>query len=145
MAFSTIMLSSEAFSLIRIYVPQYRARAQNVVNVCAAGNIDSDFVFQTLDGLRDAVVNLNAWKAVPDLDLYSTDQGYPTTMTTDCSAIVSAAQACIDWVIANFPSANGYLLDYSLNADGSRTPRTFTPAQTAGFRTQLNALIGTIA
>jgi hypothetical protein len=36
------------------------------------------------------------------------------------------------------------LLAYVLNADGSRTPRSFTPSNTAPFVTLLQALIATI-
>jgi hypothetical protein len=46
--------------------------------------------------------------------------------------------------VANFPASGGFLQAESLNADGSRTQRTFTPTQTAGLQTNLSAFINTI-
>jgi len=142
--FATAILPGEAFSLIRSYVPQYKAAAQDASATLAATSINTDYVFNMLDRLREIVVNLTSWKSVAGLDAYATADGYPTTISTDCTAIVTAAQNCIDWVVTNFPSSGGFLLDNSLNADGSRTPRSFSSAQTAGLRTRLNALVATI-
>ncbi len=145
MAFSTAMLASEAFALIRNYVPQYKAEAQGALAVMAAGSINTDYAFGMLDALRAMVTNLGAWGAVTDLNVYATDMGYPGTMTTDCAAIATAAQDCIDWVVANFPAADGYLLDYSMNSDGTRTPRVFTSTDTGGLQSLMSALIATIS
>jgi hypothetical protein len=145
MAFVTGMLASEAFALIRNYVPQYKAAAQGTVTVMAANSIDSGYVFTMLDQLKSIVDNLNTWKAVTGLNTYATAQGYSGTMTTDVTAIVTAATACISWVVTNFPSSAGFLQSHTLNADGTRTPRSFTPAQTAGLQTAVTALIATIS
>ncbi len=55
-----------------------------------------------------------------------------------------AAQSVISWVIANFPASGGFLQAYTLNADGSRTPRSFSTAQTAGLQTALTSFVATI-
>jgi hypothetical protein len=145
MSFATGMLAGEAFALIRNYVPQYKAQAQNAVSVLSASNANTDFIFSILDGLNGAIVNLAAWKSANGLDAYATGQGYPTAISTDCTAIISAAQNSVNWVVTNFPKSGGFLLGYSLNADGSRTPAFFTPAQTVGLQTALSALIATIS
>jgi hypothetical protein len=48
-------------------------------------------------------------------------------------------------VINNFPTSGGYLQSETLNADGTRTLRQFTPAQTAGWQTTINNFISTIS
>lgn len=144
MAFTTAMLASEAFALIRTNVPGYKAQAQNALASMQGGSVDTNFVFRMLDQSGAIVTALDAWKAVAGLDAYATSMGYPTTMSTDCGAIASAATATINWVVANFPASGGFLLDNTLNADGSRTPRSFTSAQTAGLQTQMSSLIATI-
>ena len=49
--------------------------------------------------------------------------------------VVNNLRACNDWIVANFPkdSTATYLMSHTINADGTRMARTFTPAQTAGL------------
>lgn len=140
---SNTMLAGEAFSMIRSNAANWKAQAQNA-NLSLAGSVNSDFIYRMLDQLAGAVAALNIWKAVAGLDAYATGQGYVGTLSSDCTATASAATTCITWVVNNFPAASGFLQAYSLNADGSRTPRTFTSAQTAGLQTDLTAFIATI-
>lgn len=140
---SNTMLAGEAFSMIRSNAANWKAQAQNA-NLSLAGSVNSDFIYRMLDQLAGAVAALNTWKAVAGLDAYATGQGYVGTLSSDCTATASAATTCITWVVNNFPAASGFLQAYSLNADGSRTPRVFTSAQTAGLQTDLTAFIATI-
>jgi hypothetical protein len=137
-----------ALNTVQNYAAQAKDRATSAVATMAAGNVDTTFVFSLLDGLNGLIANLNAVKNTAGLDAYAAVQvpGYAGTMSSDITATVSAAQACIDWVVANFPKDNTatFLLAQSLNADGSRTMRSFSSAQTAGFRTALNSLLVTI-
>lgn len=141
---ASTMLAGEAFAAIRNNAAGYKAQAQNAL-VSLAGTVNSDFVYRMLDQLGGAVAALNTWKAVAGLDAYATAQGYSGTMSSDCATTVSAAQTCIAWVVTNFPNSGGFLQAYSLNADGSRTPRTFTTAQTAGLQSNLTSFVATIA
>lgn len=138
----------DVLSTLRALTGQTKSQTQNAVATMQVQNVDTDFVFQTLNRLNWLISTLNAWKDTPGLDAYATSDlpNYSGTLTTDITAVISAAQACIDWVVTNFPkdSTNVYILAESLNQDGSRTLRQFTPAQTAGFRTVLQALISTI-
>lgn len=131
MAFQTTILASEAFALLRSAVPQYKAQAQNANAVMAAGSINTDFVFFMLDQLRSMVANITQLGSVTGLNAYATSQGYPNSLTADLTAIVNASNGCIGWIVANFPASGGFLLSHTLNADGSRTPRQFSSAQTA--------------
>jgi hypothetical protein len=142
---SNTMLAGEAYAAIRSNAASWKAQAQNANVSLAGGSVTSDFVFRMLDQLAGAIVALNTWKAVAGLDTYATGQGYTGTMSADCASSVTAAQACIAWVVTNFPNAGGFLQSHTLNADGSRTPRSFTPAQTAGLQTAMTAFVATIS
>jgi hypothetical protein len=135
-----------ALGVVQNYAAQAKDRATSAVAVMAASSVNTGFVFSLLDALNGLIANLNAVKATAGLDSYATAQvpGYASTMSSDITATVNAAQACIDWVVANFPVSAPWLLALQLNADGSRTPRLFTSVQTAGLRTALQNLLATI-
>lgn len=141
---SNTFLAGDAFASIRGNATGWKAQAQNALASCQSGPINSEFVFRLLDQVAAAINALTTWKATAGLDTYATGQGYPTTLTTDCNSSITAAQAVISWVVANFPASGGFLQSHTLNADGSRTPRSFTSAQTAGLQTALTNFIATI-
>jgi hypothetical protein len=142
---SNIFLAGDAYVAIRSNSAGWKAQSQNALTRCQGGSIDTDFIFRLLDQTVTVVNALTSWKATAGLDAFATGQAYPTTMTTDCNTCVTAAQAIISWVTTNFPvDAGGFLQGYTLNADGSRTARSFTTAQTAGLQTSLTNFIATI-
>src|SRR5262249_24421075 len=138
-------LAGDAYQNIRSNAGGWKAQAQNALTSLQAGSVNSDFIFRLLDQTGGAISALTAWKAVSGLDTYATGQGYLGTLTTDCNSSITAAQAVISWVVTNFPASGGFLQAYTLNADGSRTPRSFTSAQTAGLQTALTNFIATIS
>jgi hypothetical protein len=140
---TSAMSPADAYNAIRSNAASVKAQAQNAL-LSLGGTVNSDFIFRMLDQLGGIIAALNAWKAITGLDAYATAQGYTGTLSTDCATCVTAAQACIAWVVANFPNASGFLQSHTLNADGSRAPRTFTTAQTAGLQTALTNFIATI-
>ena len=113
-----------------------------------AGPVDSVWIFNAADIMRNTISNFNRFSGVAGLNAYATAQipSYAGNMTADIAATVAATQSCLDWIVANFPkdTTATYVLAYILNADGTRTARTFTTAQTAGLQTRLNTLITTI-
>ena len=113
-----------------------------------AGSVDSVWIFNAADVMRNTIANFNRFSGLAGLNAYATAQipGYAGSMTADIAATVAATQSCLDWIVANFPkdTTATYVLAYILNADGTRTARTFTTAQTAGLQTRLNTLITTI-
>lgn len=139
------MLAGEAFALIRGNAAGWKAQAQNANTFMAANSVDTSFIFRTLDQLNAIITALTAWKAVAGLDTYATGQGYTGTLSADCTATSTAAQTCITWVVTNFPASGGFLQGHTLNADGTRTPRIFTTANTAGLQTDLTAFVATIS
>jgi len=137
---------SYALNQVQNYAAQAKDRATSAVALMTAGSVDTIFIFSLLDALNGLITNLNAVKNTAGLDAYATAQvpGYAGTMSSDITATINAAQACIDWVVANFPASAGFLLGQSLNVNGTRTQRNFTTAQTAGLQTALNNLLATI-
>jgi hypothetical protein len=140
---------NQALNQIMATSSDIKVNGANAVSTLAAGSVDTNYVFMLLDRLRQTIVTLNQVKGVAGLNAYATAQlpGYAGAMVADINATIAACQACIDWVVGIFPkdaSVPPWLLAESLNADGSRTPRLFTPAQTAGLRTALTSLIATI-
>lgn len=143
---NTAFSANEAFVAIRNNAGGVKAQAQNALAVLQAGSVNADFVFRMLDHLAGIVASLNQLKVISGLDSYATAQGYSGTLSADCTAAANAAQGCITWVVNNFPkdSGNIWLLSHQLNADGSRTARSFSSAQTAGLQTNLQTFIATI-
>jgi hypothetical protein len=136
-----------ALNVVQNYASITNDHATTASATMAAGPVDTIFVFNLLDALNGLMANLNAVKNTTGLNAYATANvpGYTGNMITDITATVNAAQACIDWVVTTFPKdGSGWLLGYQLNSDGTRVPRTFSTAATAGFRTALNALVATI-
>ena len=99
---------------------------------------------------------LAVWKAVlsgiaaePGIVAYAQAQiNNPTyDITATFNAMMAAVQGVIDWMAANFPKdGSGNLLYVQWLGDGSgRIQYTgFTPAQTAGLRTAMTALVAAI-
>lgn len=143
---SNTFLAGDAFTAIRGNAAGWKGQTQNALAALQAGSVNTDFIFRLLDQTASAITALTAWKATAGLDTYATGQGYPTTLSTDCNSCITAAQSVISWVTTNFPAdAQGFLQGYTLNADGSRIPRSFTTAQTAGLQTALTNFVATIA
>lgn len=126
-----------------------KAQAGEALATLQAGPVSTVWIFNALDTMRDAQSNFNRYKNIAGLNAYATAQvpGYAGTITTDIAATQTAIQACIDWIVSNFPkdTTATWILAYQLNADGTRTPRNFSTVQTAGFQSLLTALIATIA
>jgi hypothetical protein len=125
-----------------------KAQAIAALGQLQSGNVDANWIFNAVDIMRDAITRFNLYKNVAGLNAYATAQvsGYAGTMTTDITTTIAAIQDCMDWIVANFPKDTTavYILAFTMAADGSRTPRLFTPAQTAGLQTKLQTLIATI-
>ncbi len=123
-----------------------KQRAQSAVATLAS-NVNATQVFQILDDIRSQLTVFNQVAAIPGIGGYAQAQFNDNTynVATEFSAMVAAVQGVVDWTVTNFPKgAGGFLQAYTINADGSRTAAVFTPAQTAGLTTALNAVIASI-
>ena len=135
---------ADAYNQVRQAAAQVKATMQGALSQFQAGTGNTTTVYMLLDQFNAMITNFNTWSAVPGLDAYATAQGYTGTLSADIATCISTAQACIAWVVANFPTSGGYLLGNTLNADGSRTPRTFTSAQTTALQSALGNFISSI-
>lgn len=127
-----------------------RAQAVNALATLQAGPVTSTWVFNVVDEMRDAISRFNQFRSVTGLNAYATAQipGYSGSLTADIATTQAAIQACIDWIVTNFPrdpATNTWLLAFQMPADGTRTPRSFSTAQTAGLQTLLAAVIATVS
>ena len=137
--------AADAFNYIRSTAIGAKQQTSQVIATLQGGNIDPNYAFRVIDQFHAFISNMQTWQTVSGLDAYANSQGYTGSLNTDVGTCVTAAQACITWIVNNFPtSAGGWLQAQSINADGSRTLRQFTPAQTAGWVTALNSFIATI-
>lgn len=142
---SNVLLPGDAYKLIRDATQSWKAVAQNALASMQTGSVNTDFIFKMLDQLNQVISSLAVWKVVSGLDTYAAGQGYSGTLSTDCTTTSNAAQTCINWTVTNFPAdAQGFLEGYTLNTDGTRTPRSFTSTNTAGLQTNLQSFIATI-
>lgn len=148
MAFpSTTVSLAETLLTARNHVAQVKASAQGAFTTMASGPVDTNFIVRFMGECRTLVAAITAWKLIPGIDAAATEQwpGYAGNLTTDLTAVSSAAQGCIDWVVANFPKdGNSFMLGFQLAADGSLTPRSFTSGQTSGLRTAITSFLATI-
>lgn len=132
---------------LQIFAAGIKQQAASASATAAANSVNTAFIFSMLDQLSGVIATLNTYKSVAGLNAYATANipGYAGTLTTDITAVINAAQACITWVSTNFPKdAGGFIQAYTLNADGTRTMASFSTAQTVGLQTALNALVATI-
>ena len=121
--------------------------AQGVVNTFSTRNMSANVVMQMLDTLRYALDIFAQARQTPGIaqlaqDLYNDPTldivTLFTNMETECRSVR-------DWLLSVFPvDVNGYLLKEQFDPDGSRSVRSFTPAQLQPLFTRLNTLAATI-
>lgn len=126
---------------------QIKAGAQSIRAESVAGPVSASRILNYERELRSFRARLEEIAAMPGLAahvtaLANTPQGY--NVATEYTALRTQIDATTTWIRTNFPKdANGYLLERTLSAEGP-VERTFTTAQLAAFRTQLDALIAAI-
>ena len=147
MPFKTNQAQAVGFARAIDQAAWIKGRAQAAV-LQLQGNVNSDQVFQMMDDLRSAISLFNAVSAIPGIGAYAQAQYNDNTydVVAAFTGMVNAINAVVSWVVTNFPAGTGgFLQAYKINADGSRVPTVFTPAQTAGLTTALNNVIAQIA
>lgn len=146
MAYPTGVLS---ITLENIDVRLLRLKGQLVVfrTACAAGDVLASRIIEMFLVLRVDRNALASQAATPGLGAYAQSQKNAPTLdiVAEFNAVLAATDSVTTWITTNFPKdGGGYILAQSFGAD-TMGERTFTPAQTAGLRTVLDALIATIA
>lgn len=145
MAFRAILETE--YRRARDFASEARRRSVELRDTSAAGNVS----FNVVEGLHAYLVDTIAeWEriaTVPGIAEYAqaqhNDPAYD--IGAEFTAMVNAAAASRDFIETSIPKdVNGFWLVYSWDAEHKRVTRSFTPAQTVGLRTQLDALIATI-
>jgi len=145
-ASSQTPLSMVVFEILAL-CQQTKAAAQNSLTFMQSNNIDSNYAFSIIDAINNCTTALNSWATTQGLNAFASQElpGYSGTLTTDITTAVNAARAIVNWIVANFPKDTGnFIQAFSFNADGTRAATQFTPAQTAGLQSAIQAFIATI-
>lgn len=145
MAFDTNALA-EVYDNIRFLARDIKSRSQSLRNASAGGPVDSERI---LDWFRNVVGNRAAIAAqanTPGLAAYAKNESNNLLydVTAEYNAMLAQIDSCLEWVTTNFPKdGSGWLLSHSI-VSNVVTPRTFSTAALATFRTVLDSLIATI-
>jgi glycosylphosphatidylinositol transamidase (GPIT) subunit GPI8 len=146
MAFKTGVTQAEALADAKNQAAWAKQQCQAAVTQLQS-NTNVNQIFQIVDNTRAAIGMLQRDSAVPGIVAYAQSQYNDGTydVATEFTNMVNALNAVVTWVVSNMPKdGSGFLLAHTINADGSRVARVFTPAQTAGLTTALNAAIAQI-
>lgn len=146
---STVTLS-QAWADAQDIARQLKFAAQSLKTETAAGPVPRSRVLgyeRELRSFRDRLITLSgipgiaAWVG----DLPNTPVDYDVAV--EFNAMVTEINDTITWIRNNFPTTGtppaGTLLERTWGAEGP-TELTFTTAQTAGLRTQLDALLAVL-
>lgn len=140
---------AEALSIASAIATKAKGQVQALRNASAAGLTGRHAYLSLQARLSEAIVRWAELAATPGLGPYAQAQygNASLDIAAEFTAMRNAAIVLRDWVHNNFPkdSGTGAALVYSYTQDGTPTELTFTSAQTAGFRTQADAFISTVA
>lgn len=146
MAYPTGMLSFvlEGIDSRALKVKTY---CQSLRTAAAAGPVASGQILGVYQALRQDRAALVTAAGTTGLAQYAKDQknNQSLDVVAEFNAMVAAIDQVTLWIDNNFPkdASTRALLERTLEAEGP-VERTFTSAQTAGLRTQLDGLIATI-
>lgn len=137
-----------AWNVIRNAAGDIKQQSQQLRDLAAANNVPGSRITTWLANMASLQTTLDTMTAVTGMAAYAQAQTNDPTLDIAAAytAMKNALTAARSWVLANYPKdVNGYLLDTKLNATtGVPEARLFTPAETAGLRTQLDAVIASI-
>lgn len=143
MTFRTDDVLANGLTEARNIAVQVKSRAQGDSAAMAAGDISGEVVRDLGVAMSLWLSRLNEIRAIPGIGQYAKDQYDDQTydIALEFTAMTAALQSVVTWVQTNMPAdGSGYLLLWKWTE-----VRMFSPAATAGLRTELDALIVTIA
>ena len=138
---------NDAFTGLRMLASQIRQQSLSLRSSSAAGPTGFPSILAYLQSLKAQRAKLATLAAVPGLAAYAQAQlGNSIDIAAEYTAMLGGIDGCVTWMITNIPKdGSSYLLGAQMDGSGNVTDRTFTSAELAGFRTQLDALIATIS
>lgn len=134
-----------AYASVRSRATQAKKLASDSKALMLAGPVSGNVIRQLLDALIAAKAELQTAAGVTGIVAYAKAQeGDPDyDVATQFTALVDACTGVISWIIANIPASGGYVQMETWSASGVSV-RTFSTAQTAGLRTQLDTIIAAV-
>lgn len=134
-----------AYQTVKRAAAQLKASAQGVRAQLAASNASYDFLRDIYRTLERAQAQFTQLAATPGLADYAkaqeNDPAYD--VAAEFTAMQSAITATLTWMNNNVPTSVTAKPPANWG-DGALIATEFTPAQTAGLRAQLDAVIATI-
>ena len=99
---------------------------------------------QNLKTFRDKLAEIST---TPGIAAYAQEQEDDVTydVAAEFTAMLAAIDACVNQIVADMPDDGTYILAYSINPDGSLTPRNFTGAQLATTISTLTAVANSVS
>ena len=116
-------------------------------DLMAAAAVSGDIVIQVQAQFQTVITRWNAIKTIPGIAQYAKDQENDPTydIVTEFNAMIAAAEVVRDRVETDIPTdGSGFLLLRKFQTNAI-TMRTFTTAQTAQLRTDLDSFIATVS
>jgi hypothetical protein len=119
---------------------------QDTKAATAAGPVSANVIRQLYDRLLSAKARFAIIAAIPGIGAYAQQQeGDPLyDVAAKFTAMTTEINDTINWIIGAIPTGTGGLVLLETWTTSGVSVRTFTTAQTAGLRTELDALIATI-
>ena len=127
-------------------IASVKLTCQQVRAEAAAGNIPSSRILDLFVNLQQSKVSLAAAAGTSGIGAYAqaAKNNPALDVVAEFTAVLNTIDGVLAWITTNFPKdGSGWLLAKSFSGN-TITDRTFAPAATAGFRTQLDSLIATI-
>lgn len=148
MALSVASDPSEVWPIVRQMLRVGKQEAQSVRAAAAAAPISAELILRMTTICADVDAELVAAAAVPGIVAYVRNQrdNQSLDVAAEFTGIRTALANVVSEVatLASAVTNGGFLSVINLQASGRYTWRTLSVAQTAGVRTQLDALIASI-
>lgn len=138
---------AKAYSDIKQYVYDVHQITLNLRNEAESFSVGANKIDQYVGQLKNIKADLELLKTTTGLGQFAKDQEADQSydVVAEYNAMAAQLDLTIQWAIDNLPKdGSGYELTYTRDSAGNKIPRQFSPAQTATFRTQLDALLATI-
>lgn len=134
-----------AYAALKQRLRAFRVYTQSVRDACAAGSVSANLLIEYYLRLVQEKAANTAAAAVDGIGQWAQDMdgGVGYDVAAEFTAVNTAIDNTRNWISTNFPSSGGYIQKDQLTVDGV-TVRSFSSAQTAGFRTVLDALLATM-
>jgi hypothetical protein len=148
MAFrATSITTQRAYQQVKGAAANVRANCAGFISRLAGGNADYVLLRDIYVLLHNASAQLTSLAATPGLAAYASDQeGDPEyDVVAEFTALQATLAAALSWMGSNVPTNVTAVSPANWPSSEGLIATTFTPAQTAGLRTQLAAVVAAIS